>query len=460
MKRPHTWSRTLLLIVLVFFLVEYVTFTWVIPHYVIQAIQAAAGGELVVDRVQFSFPLTTILTGLRFIHNTPDAALSIQRAVITPHWLSLPSRTLWIDTLQIERPMLRLTRTKSGTLRWPDMSDLVAAGSGFSHAMVPARMEGLVSTLWQIRVNTLKITEGVLELIDEQPSTPFHGLIDHASAVIGPLTDPPGNFPASFAVSGQLIGEQGHAAPLYCSGWFGINQHNVEASCQMEPLALAAFGAYYQSSLRKRVDQMTLKSTSQWIAKTNQLEARIQLELGNIRAGDLAFRGRGLMDAGASSEGDERRLRGEMTLTGPLDDPAHWHAAFTPGDTKLQQLVARLLERGIEVVPIPLGGQRIKVSISATSEAMMRGIETISEQIRDALDVLVPPPVEPPAPAVAAPVASPSEVPVTVVPETSSLTPSLAPEVSAQSTVAPSSPVERHSSEVLPTTTQEPGKSQ
>ena len=60
-------------------LIEYVAMSWLAPHDILRAIERAIGGQVVAERTQLAFPLTTILTGLRLTSNSQQAAFAIQR---------------------------------------------------------------------------------------------------------------------------------------------------------------------------------------------------------------------------------------------------------------------------------------------------------------------------------------------------------------------------------------------
>ena len=382
MKRPNTWLRWLLVVCVVLGLGECVALTVFAPRHVIRAVERAAGGELSIGRARLSFPFTTRLNELRLITNTAEAGLTIQRAVIRPRWLSLPQRTLWVDSLEIDRPFLRLTRTKDGTIRWPSLPQTA-------------------SSSWRIRLGSLRIIEGIVDFIDRKPASPFRAALAHVSIDLGPVILPQSGAQMTFAVRGEVAGAQGSVAPVYCSGWVDPAAKNLEASCRLEPLALAALEPYSHGPSEVRVFGTTIKLTSQWLAKANDFKGRIQFELGNLRDGGLSVKGRTIIDARSFTAEQEARTGGEITVTGPLDNPSEWHAAFLPGDEQAQQLVKRLLDRGVEVIKVPLWGTSMRVSLAPASKAAMTDIEATSKEVQEALEVLAVPeptaPTEPPA---------------------------------------------------------------
>ncbi len=383
MRRPRVWIRVFLLVCLLLVLGEYVALTRLAPHFLIQAVQRMAGGELVAGRARLSFfPLTTTLSSLRLVANTPQSALSIQGMVIRPRWLSFPSRVLWVDSVKIDRPMLRLTRTQAGTLLWPSLPEAVTAGASPSKHTSPP---------WQIHVDSLEVVDGVIELVDEKPATPFHGIVDHLSFLAGPVTIPlSGSQQMSFAVHSELVGDGGHAAPFYCSGMLDLTTKDLQAFCRLEPLALAAFEPYYGGSPEVRVYATTLASVSQWSAKANELHSRIQWELGGLTEGDLSIRGRTIFNVKKIANPNPR-LSGEISLTGPLNDPHRWRAELLPGDDQVQQLVKRMLYRGIEMIKIGLWGTQLRIALTPASKATMATIEAVAKEIKEALEIIAIP---------------------------------------------------------------------
>jgi len=278
--------------------------------------------------------------------------------------------------------------------------------------------------------------------VDETPTTPFHIVFEHLSLVAGPISVPFHDDQPSFALRGAVGGHGVQAVPLYCSGWVGPVEKNLQISCQLEPLALALFEPYAQRSAAIRFYNMTLKLTSQWMAKVNAFEARMQLELGNLSEGDLSARGRTILDVGQLTDGGEPRLTGEIRVHGPLDQPQDWNGQFMPGDAAAQKLVNQLLERKIKVLKVPFLGGRMKIRIAPASETAMMDIQAVSKEISEALDILATPavynvPHDIPAPQVA------PLVPLNITPETKfapETTSSSAPLDQAEGTGAPAPP--------------------
>jgi len=411
MRRPNFWLRGLLLLSVLFFLIQAFVLTWLAPRYVMRTIERLVGGKMSIGGVRVSFPLTTTLKELRSVHHSPESAFSIQRTVIQPQWLSLTSRTLWVETLEIERPVLRLTRTKPGTILWPPLPQ--AGGTDDVQRSLAPPPVPAARPLWRVHIGSVRIVDGTVVFTDETPSPPFSCVLDHLSVVLGPVTIPTSTLHASFAIRGELIGYGGHAAPLYCSGWFDLSLRELGASCRLEPLALAAFEPYYHGTPEVRVYTTTIASTSRWAAKSNLLEGRVQLKLDNFSEGDLSVRGRTIFDVKRITEGRTREVRGEIDLRGPMDDMRDWRAQILPGDEQVQQVMKRLRNRGVNVIRVPLFGNSLRVNLAAATPETMTDIEAASKEIHEALEILALPvpeevPVPTQAPAAEPPVAIPS----------------------------------------------------
>lgn len=392
MRRPNRWVPWAASGALIFLLGEYLGLTRVAPQHVVRVVEQAAGGRIAVQGARLSSVLTTELSGLRLTGGA-GSSLRMDRVVIRPQWVSIRSRTIWLDAVEIERPVIRLTRTGDGSLDWPRVSGSAARRAPGSDNR---GWEG-----WSVRVGSLKVLNGTVEFVDEGPDPPFHGSLDHFSLVVGPVTFPlreDAPRPAfeqeafSFAMRGELVGHAGEAAPLYCSGWLDLAMRDAQVSCQLEPLALAAFEPYYHGRSELRVYTATVKSTSQWLAKANQLNGRVRLELNHLGEGDLSVRGRTILDIKRLTHGEEPRLSGELALVGLLDRPGAWHAEFLPGNPTMRRLIERLLAQGVEVVRIPLWMRGLHVSLAPASNKTMIEMEAASREVEEALEILALPP--------------------------------------------------------------------
>jgi hypothetical protein len=202
----------------------------------------------------------------------------------------------------------------------------------------------------------------------------------------------------SFAIRGRVLGYLGAEAPLYCSGWLDLGVRDLQASCRLEPLPLSALDPYYHGKSELRVYTTTLSSTSQWLAKANRFTGSLRLELGNLSEGDFSIHGRTIVDVKKLTDGQDPRLSGAISVSGPLDDPSAWAAEFLPGDDRVQGLVERLLEHGVTRIKVALGDQPLYISMSPATSATMTDLEAASREVQEALQILAgPEPVPVPA---------------------------------------------------------------
>ncbi|MDP3768750.1 MAG: DUF748 domain-containing protein, partial [Dehalococcoidia bacterium] len=390
MKRPPSWPFLVLALLVLVLAAEHALFAWIAPRYVLYLVRSTTGGTIAIRSAQLGFPFTTTLKGLHWIGNSEPAGLSIRRMTIRPRWVSFRTRQVWLRSVTLEDALFRVTREPDGTLTTPSL--VFSSPSGTAPGMPKPHMP------WTVHVDTIKVEGGVLELMDTKTRRPFHGVIQHASFVMGPLTLPRVDTQTTFALRAQFSGDAGHAAPFYCSGWFNALAKDLQASCRVEPLPLAALDPYYPSGrVKVRVYDAAVRSTSQWQARQNSLTSDIQLTMNHLSEGDLSVMGRTILDVPAVTGGQE--VNGAVSLTGPLDNPALWEAHFLPGDERVEQLLAPLLEHGIQFVKVPFVGRGVRITAPST-DMSAEDIQKATERIERELEILAPvaaPQVEPPA---------------------------------------------------------------
>jgi hypothetical protein len=402
--------------------------SWIVPRYLTHVIEQLLGHTVSVGRVHWYAPLGVAVDDLRSIDGWPESGFHADRVIIKPAWVSWKHRTLWLDAVEIEQLWFRVSRTLEGSTLWP-LESLDARAPATTTEPTPAVSAPRPASAWQIIVRTLSVVDGVIEFSDQQLARPFHGIVHHISLVAGPLALPAMNQRTNLAIRGQLVGHGGHAAPLYCSGWTNAIAGDLQASCQLEPIALAAFEPYYpQGSTQVRVYQARLGATSEWSARQSALTGRMQLTIDNLSEGDISVRGSTLVDIRRIAAGSPPVLSGEMKVTGPLDDPSQWRFELVPGNEIVQRLIKPLLNRGREIVQLRLGRQTIKVGITHATEAVMTGIEEASKQVEESLELLVAP----------AELITPPQEPVTPSASTPAETTEPSPEAVSEPSVTPS----------------------
>lgn len=404
MKRPLTWPVWLLGLLLIVLAAEHALFAWFAPRYVLYLVRSATGGTVAIQEATLSLPLTTALNGLHWVGNSDEAGLSIRRMTIRPRWVSFRTREVWLRSVTLEDALFRITRREDGTVVVPSLAFSPPAGTA-------PGLPGPASP-WTMHIDTIKMDGGIVELRDLRPQQPFHGAIQYLSFVMGPLTLPRVDSQTTFALRAQLSGHRGHAAPFYCSGWFNALAKDLQAACRVEPLPLAALEPYYPSGkVKVRVYDASVTSTSQWVARQNALEGKIQLKMDHLNEGDLSVMGRTILNVPLVTGGQE--VAGAVSLTGPLDNPALWEAHFLPGDQRVEQLLAPLLEHGIQIIRIPFIGRGVRITAPSTNGAA-GDIQEATERIEKELEILAPvtPAPAEPLPVAAEPVIAGPEYPV------------------------------------------------
>jgi len=393
MKRPNVWFRALLTCCLLVLLGEYAALTWLGPLHVMRWVQQVAGGQLRIGAVRLSFPLMTTLMNVQLAKSSPGTFLDIQRVSVMPRWFFVTSRQLWLERLEVERPLVRFTRMKSGAVLWPRTAESDEAPRPQGSWLVQLGASSW-RWPWSTYLHAIQVTEGTVEFVDQMPAFPFHGMLNHLTLVVGPVSLPHGDSQVSFAARAMLVGHSGLTAPCYCSGWVDVVREDVEASCQLEPIALEAFEPYYHGLAEIRVYTTKLSLTSQWSVKSNQLNARIQWQLSDLSEGDLSVHGRTVLNLKRLWPLKDPVFRGEIVLSGSADESHNWYAELIPGDAVMQQLAQRLLDRGVERITIPWWGHQFSLSLIPASQATMSDIATTSKQIQEALEILALPTTE------------------------------------------------------------------
>jgi len=398
MRRPFSFFHAFLALCATL-VIGYVLLAWSLPRYLHYRIRRALDFTAEIGDVQLEFPFTVVLTDVRSMRGWPTTGWYAERIVIRPAAVSWARHLLHLTALEIERPWIRVTRTDDGEVLWPRVDPRAASAQDDEAAPVWRRT-------WQLVAETADIRNGTLEIIDQQPAKPFHGVVDHLSLMAGPITLPL-TLPAAlgrmtFAVSAKITGQNGHGAPAYCSGWLDPEARDLEASCRLEPLRLAAFDPYYyEGRLQLRVYESKLEATTRWAARDNALDGRTQLKITDLSEGDLSLRGRTLADVKQLAGGEPPILTGEIKTSGPLDQPQQWSIELVPGNEIVQRLMKPLLVRGIELVPVKIAGQTIKVGIMPATKEIMTEIEETGKEVEKSLEMLTPPLAEEPVEAIA-----------------------------------------------------------
>src|SRR3989338_5099241 len=146
MRRPIGWLHWLLAFCLLLITFQGIVLAWLAPQYVIRVVESAVGGKLRIRDAQLAFPLTTTLLGVRDVNSSRESSFSIQKIVITPRWVSVPSKTIWLDRVRIEQPLFRISRSGAGSMAWPALP---------TDAVTDRRPSN-----WRLHINSLEIVAG------------------------------------------------------------------------------------------------------------------------------------------------------------------------------------------------------------------------------------------------------------------------------------------------------------
>ena len=398
MRRRGAWARVFATRTVLVLAIGYAGLCVVLPGWLATRLHQLAGDALTIGQIRLGFPLQVILLDVRLASGNPGTVVSSDRIIISPVWLSWPDKVVWLRQLDLQGLRLQFRRTRQGILVQPAFHAPLPSHSTPSNQHDPplavARPARDAAFPWRVAIQTLHVSEGTVEFVDENSSQPFRGALTHLFLVGGPLAMPLKMEPLTLAVHGHVVGHQQHEASVYCSGWMDLQAKNVDASCQLEPLRLAAFEPYYQGPAQMRYDA-TLKATGHLVAKANALDGRVQLEVGNLSDADLAFLGKTLGDAKKLVSGSQPALTGEIQLSGSLDQPLEWRFQLVPGNEIVQHLVKPLLDRGIEIIRIKVGKQTIPVGLMPATEATKADSEAAKQHVQEALQLIAP--TSPPA---------------------------------------------------------------
>jgi len=387
MRHPRFWVERFAVLALLALTAGYGSLYVVLPLWLQQQLVRVAGPALTVGAIRLEFPLKLVLSDVRLSEGPLGAMLSSQTILVSPRWLSWPRKTVWLESLEISGLRFQCRRTKDGTLVWPTISQVMDHRGTDAEVAATSRIR--LPSGWRVVIGTVRVSDSIVEFVDQQASQPFRGVLSQLSVVGGPVSVPVSAQRVSLAIQAQVVGVERLAAPAYCSGWIDADTEQLDLSCQLLPLRLAAFHPYYQEPLRARVSNATLKATGHLTSKANALEGRIQVEIGNLSEADLSFFGRSVAEK-KSVEGGEPALTGELQLSGPLDQPQAWDVQLAAGNEIVQRFLKPLMSRGIENIPVKVGTQVIHVGLTPSSEAVMSNIEAASKTVTENLQIIAP----------------------------------------------------------------------
>jgi hypothetical protein len=246
---------------------------------------------------------------------------------------------------------------------------------------------------WRVQLRTVSVSSGAVEWVDEHLPKPYRGLLQHIFVASSPGSEKITQPPLSFAMHAQWVGEGGHSAPLYCSGWLDAAGRNIEASCRMEPIATVAFEPYLASigKVQVRLYDASVSGTTLWKAHNNQLDGRFQVLLENLKQGDISMHGHTILDFAKLTRDNASKLTSEVRVTGLLDEPSGWHWECTPGTDLVQRHLRTKYDRAEEAVSFRILGQKVGLLLAPVSKEFVDAIHRASQEIQQALEVVSSP---------------------------------------------------------------------
>lgn len=387
----HGFLRALIWLLLLGLLASGAALFWVLPAYARLAVRDLISDAYLIGGIDFKPPARLILQDVRLSSAPGQAAAGVGRIAIDIEGLDWIKRTVWVGLL-FEEPSVRLWRSESGAVSVP-LHPLrgIRPGGGAYDTQEAALPSGVSD--WRVRVRTVRVVSGAVEWVDERFPKPYRGLLQHIFLTASPGLHGTAQPPLSFAMHAQWVGLGGHSAPLYCSGWLGVADRNVEASCRLEPIATAAFESYLSriGKVQVRLYEAAVSGTTHWQAYGNRLDGRFQVQLDNLTQGDLSMRGHTILDFATLTRDNGGKLISEIRVMGLLDDPSGWQWECTPGTDLIQQHIRTKYDRAKEVVSFRLLGQKVGLLLVPVSREFVDAIEHASREVRQALEAVSSP---------------------------------------------------------------------
>ena len=393
MRRRFSWLTTVVELV-VLITIFYAGISVWLSYWLSLRAHEIAGRTITVGRIRVFPPLTVVLDDVQFMQREPMAAIAIPKVVVVPQGVSWADKRVWLKSVELHAPWLRVKRTPEGIVVWRGLGLLQAPISkGVAEAAPPPAGEDR----WGLAVRSVTVLNGTVQFEDETLAQPFWGSLTDLLLVTGPVLLPPELRRMSVAVQGRLIGHKQLGAPVFCSGWMNLDAKALDVSCELKPLKLGAFQPYYEEEkIQPGVFNATLGATGHLSAKDNALEGAVQLTIEELSETDIRFLNRAIQ-AAQNQEGHaevEPRLAGQLQITGLLDAPNQWTYQLAPGNAIVQHLVDPLLHRGVAKIPIKVGEQVINVGLTSATKEDMSNIEEAGKTVQENLKMVAPAPGE------------------------------------------------------------------
>jgi uncharacterized protein involved in outer membrane biogenesis len=386
MKHLRPLPERFVIALLLFIGVYHILAGHIIPDFLLRRLHQYSKNILSASKASISFPNKIILSNVTFEQPRPGTNFSIKKATLLVRWISFKSKKIWLKKANLEGLEIAARRAQSGRFYFPRLQAQASASTVNSDK----------PTKWQFLIDSLEISDGTINYLDEKPEEAFQGTLSDLSIAAGPISFPITSDKISLAMQGTITGFKELSSAIYCSGWMDLASSSFDSSCKLDALKLAAFQPYYPNGpLKKREYDATVAATGAFSARENQLNGKLQLRIDGLSEEDLSVLtklsalSKPLANFKNPSKDSEAKLSGEIQISGPLNNWKEWKLQLSPGNEIVQELLNPIIERG-KGLNIKVGSEKIPVDLATSTEAVMSGIEEASKTVQEDLKLLAP----------------------------------------------------------------------
>jgi len=351
----------------------------ILPATALALARQLVGPDVTIERVRWELPRRVLLSDVRVPSANGSTCMRAPRIALELKQVNWRDRTIRFQSARLDAPSMVIRRRVDGTIERP------APPRPATAELASSSMAGLAG--WTAHIEAIQVADADVVWVDERAAPEFRESFQRVSASGGPLAIPWQPQRVTLALQAELEGATGPSPSLYCSGWVSPRERRINISCELQPIRLGTFDAYYPQWMRGRVTRATIRATAHLLAEDNDLDGRVQLRVESFSDADMAFFRRDIRRLTIESG---RALAGELQLSGPVDQPSAWRLQLWPGNEPVQRVVAILRERGLQSVRVNFGGRTEYLGIGQSSEATISTMETASRTIQDTLQLLAP----------------------------------------------------------------------